>query len=105
METEIERLREQHPKLYGVLRSDLEEVAEAIERCSYRYPLGKQVRESIRSPTASAREYGQALTGLAKLEIIDVYTERTNSNRYDLTALDSDRLRSLQRSIADTVTE
>lgn len=100
MKTDIEHLREQHPKLYGVLCSDLDEVAEAIEQCSHRYPLGKQVRESSRSPSASTRNYGQALTGLAKLEIIDIYTKRANSNRYDLTGLDSDRLRSLQDVLA-----
>jgi hypothetical protein len=103
METEIAHLHEQHPKLYGALRSNLEEVVEAIKQCPYQYPRASQVRESIESPSANTRSCGQALTGLAKLDVIDVYTERANSNRYDLTNFKPERVRSLQQSLAADV--
>jgi hypothetical protein len=96
MQAEIRRLRERQPKLYGALVSNLDEVIEGVERCSRGYPSGRQVRESVDSPTADVRSFGQALTGLVELEIIGMYTERVNSNRYDLTEIDRTRLRLLR---------
>ncbi|MFC4360593.1 hypothetical protein ACFO0N_21825 [Halobium salinum] len=100
MDDELQRLREQHPKLYGALLSSLEEVLEGVESCSRPYPSGRQVRDAVQSPTTDVRNYGQALTSLVKLGIIDIYTERANSNRYDLTNTDYSRLRLLEECIA-----
>lgn len=99
MQTDLQRLREQHPKLYGALRANIDEVTEGIERCSSQYPCVRQIRDSIQSPTADVRSYGQALTGLVKLNIIGIYTERANSNRYDLTDPDYARLQLLEACV------
>jgi hypothetical protein len=96
MRTELQRLRERKPKLYGALVSNLGEVVEGVERCSRQYPSGRQVRAAVESPTADVRSYGQALTGLVELDVIDVYTERANSNRYDLTEPGWTQLRLLE---------
>ncbi|MFC6723659.1 hypothetical protein ACFQE1_04505 [Halobium palmae] len=100
VERELQYLQAHNPKLYGALTAHINEVAAAIEAYPRHYPLGTQVRDAVDSPSADTRSYGQALTGLVKMGIIDVYTERVNSNRYDLTNCDYPRLRALQECIA-----
>lgn len=102
IEVELQRLKARHAKLHGALTAHIDEVAAAIEACSRHYPLGTQVRDAVSSPSADTRSYGQALTGLVKLGVIDVYTERANSNRYDLTECDFDRLDALREHIVES---
>lgn len=100
IERELQRLQACHPKLYGALMAHINEVAAAIDACPRHYPLGTQVRDARQSPSADTRSYGQVLTGLVKMGVIDVYTERVNSNRYDLTNCDFSQLCALQEYIA-----
>jgi hypothetical protein len=72
-----------------------ESVREALEVCSRNYPSTKQLRENLPGTNLTPQMVGNLLALLMEFEIIEVFSERNNSNRYDLTHYDRKQMDTL----------
>lgn len=97
LQREAESLRETSPAKYGLLETYYETVREALEECSRNYPSTKQLKKLLSDARMTPQMLGNLLVLLVELKIIGIYSERNNSNRYDLTHYDRERMDTLGR--------
>ncbi|WP_458187713.1 hypothetical protein [Haladaptatus sp. NG-WS-4] len=80
---------------YGLLHAHCTEIRHGIERCSRNYPSTAQLAETLESSHITPQMLGNVLSLLVQLNVIGVYSDRNNGNRYDLTQYDYDRMHHL----------
>jgi hypothetical protein len=86
--TRVQTLRETQPPQYGLLVAYHHEVQRALEACQRNYPCVNQLYETLDNPALDRRMLGNVLSLFVQFGILGVYSERNNSNRYDLTQYD-----------------
>lgn len=97
-ETLSARIRDLHdtqPTQYGLLSTYYREVHQALETCQRNYPCVSQLYETLDDPELDRRMLGTILSLLVQLDVLDFYSERNNSNRYDLTQYDQTAMQEL----------
>jgi hypothetical protein len=92
LQRQVQGLEETAPEKYGLLKSYHESIREALDVCSRNYPSTKQLRENLPESSLTPQMVGNLLALLVQFEIIEVFSERNNSNRYDLTHYDRERM-------------
>ena len=97
---QVKTLRETAPAKYGLLESHYESVRHALDDCSRSYPTTSQLQESLSESAITSQMLGNLLTLLVKLDVIGLYSDRNNSNRYDLTQYDRPRMADLSHILA-----
>ncbi|SEP07788.1 hypothetical protein SAMN04487948_11322 [Halogranum amylolyticum] len=70
------------------------------ERRHTPYPTSRQLDAHLEDPPLPARTFGRLLALLVELEIIELYTERSSANRYDIRAYDAVDLDELETLLA-----
>ncbi|MFH5801602.1 hypothetical protein [Haladaptatus sp. CMAA 1911] len=95
LQRQAQSLQETSPEKYGLLKAYHERVREALEVCSRNYPSTKQLSENLPDSNMTPQMVGNLLALLVQFEIIEVFSERNNSNRYDLTHYDHKRMDTL----------
>ncbi|WP_227380983.1 hypothetical protein [Haladaptatus halobius] len=93
--TRIRDLREAQPTQYGLLSAHHQEAQQALEACQRNYPCVSQLYEILDEPALDRRMLGNILSLLVQFGILGVYSERNNSNRYDLTQYDQAAMQEL----------
>ena len=81
-------LREHSPQNYGALRDHYPLLQYALDNTTQSYPTGRQLYASLEDPSITSQTFGRLLALLAELEVISLYTERSNANRYDVRRYD-----------------
>lgn len=89
---QLQTLRDDAPQRYSLLERYVEELRHALEQTERNYASAKQLYSIWDDPPFKPQIFGQLLSTAADLEILRVYTHRSNHNRYDLTVYDSARL-------------
>ncbi|SIR94937.1 hypothetical protein SAMN05421858_4775 [Haladaptatus litoreus] len=95
LQRQAQSLQETSPAKYGLLKAYHERVRDALEVCSRNYPSTKQLSENLPDSSLTPQMLGNLLALLVQFEIIEVFSERNNSNRYDLTHYDRKRMDTL----------
>lgn len=67
----------------------------ALDTTTQSYPTSAQLYQTLEDPSLSPHTFGRLLPLLVECEIIDLYTERSNSNRYDLREYNPQKLERL----------
>ncbi len=80
------------PQRFSLLERYIEDLRQALEQTERNYASAKQLYSIWDDPPFEPQIFGQLLSTAADLEILQVYTHRSNHNRYDLTAYDSARM-------------
>ncbi|EJN57326.1 hypothetical protein HSB1_42890 [Halogranum salarium B-1] len=80
----VERLRADTPRRFTLLQQYHPILKTALDTTTKSYPTSTQLYQTLDDPPLSAHTFGRLLPLLVKCEIIELYTERSNSNRYDL---------------------
>ncbi|MFH5802381.1 hypothetical protein [Haladaptatus sp. CMAA 1911] len=97
LQQQAQSLQETSPEKYGLLKAYHESVREALDVCSRNYPSTKQLSENLPDSSLTPQMVGNLLALLVQFEIIEVFSERNNSNRYDLTHYDRKRMHILSQ--------
>ncbi|WP_231189366.1 hypothetical protein [Haladaptatus sp. DYF46] len=95
LQRQAQSLQETSPEKYGLLKAYHESVREALDVCSRNYPSTKQLSENIPDSGMTPQMVGNLLALLVEFKIIGIFSERNNSNRYDLTHYDRNRMDTL----------
>ncbi len=95
LSTQVRALHEAQPTKYGLLSTYHQEVHRALETCQRNYPCVRQLYEALDEPELNQRMLGNILSLLVQLDILGIYSERNNSNRYDLTQYDQAAMQKL----------
>ncbi|EJN57769.1 hypothetical protein [Halogranum rubrum] len=98
--TRLEALRERSPQHYSTLRRHLPLLQTALDDATRPYPTGRQLYAHLEDPPIPSRTFGRLLTLLVDLAIIDIYTERSSANRYDIRGYDAAALEELNALLA-----
>jgi hypothetical protein len=85
----LEALRERSPQNYGALKDHYPLLKQALDNNTRSYPTGRQLYASLEEPPITSQTFGRLLALLADLEVVTLYTERSNANRYDVRHYDS----------------
>lgn len=93
---ELDRIQRTNPQQYGVLRHNISAIQRAIDRCERNYPEARQLYDLLDDPGTNSRSFGNALTILSGLGVIQLHTNRNNRNRYDLTQYRAEVLEELR---------
>lgn len=91
----IATLREDSPRRFTLLQQYFPELKMALDAATHHYPTSSQLYELLENPTVRSHTFGRLLPLLVECEIIGLYTERSNANRYDLCDYDPARLERL----------
>ncbi len=97
LQQQAQSLQVTSPAKYGLLKTYLGNIREALEVCSRNYPSTKQLSENLSDSNLTPQMVGNLLALLVEFEIIEVFSERNNSNRYDLTHYDPNRMDTLSQ--------
>jgi hypothetical protein len=98
---QLQALHDTAPQRYSLLERYAEDLRQALEQSARNYASAKQLYSIWDDPPFEPQLFGQILSTAAGLEILRVYTHRSNHNRYDLTAYDSARMDQLVLLLAD----
>ena len=102
---QIEQLRETDAQKYGLLVRYHADMKQGIEACSHAYPCTKQFLPSLKNQALTPQMVGNLLSLLGRLDILGTYSNRSNSNRYDLTQYDPARMEELIEILENESTE
>ena len=105
LQRQTQSLQETSPEKYGLLKAYHENVQEALEVCSRNYPSTKQLSENLPNSTMTPQMVGNLLALLVQFEIIEIFSERNNSNRYDLTHYNRKRMDTLSQILGRMTAE
>ncbi len=94
---QLAAINETQPSQYGLLHAYCGTVQHVLEACPRNYPSTAQLAQILESPRISPQMLGNMLSLLVELDVIGVYSDRNNGNRYDLTQYDPDRMQRLVR--------
>ncbi len=89
---QLQILCDDAPQRFNLLERYIEDLRQALEQTDRNYASAKQLYAIWDDPPFQPQILGQLLSTAAGLEILQVYTHRSNHNRYDLTAYDSARM-------------
>ncbi|EJN57762.1 hypothetical protein [Halogranum rubrum] len=98
--TRLAALQERSPQHYGTLTRHLPLLKAALNNTTRPYPTSRQLYETLEDPPIPTHTFGRLLTLLVDLTIIDIYTERSNANRYDIRGYDAAALDELATLLA-----
>lgn len=97
---QIEALEAHSPQHYGTLRRHLPLLKTALENTTRPYPTSRQLYEALVDPPIPPHTFGRLVALLVDFGIIDIYTERSSANRYDIRAYDAADLDELAALLA-----
>lgn len=89
---QVETLQKTDPAKYGLLAKYHSDIRQGIEACPYSYPCTKQFRPTLENQALTPQMVGNLLSLLVQLGVLTTYSDRSNSNRYDLTRYDAARM-------------
>ena len=95
LETQLASLRADNPPRYALLESYARDLKEALEQIESNYISAKQLHDMWTGPPVRPQILGQLLSTAAHCGILRIHANRSNRNRYDLTAYDRTRMRQL----------
>ncbi|WP_143423285.1 hypothetical protein [Halegenticoccus soli] len=95
LQDRLRTLRETRPSKYGLLCAYHRDVGRALDECPRNYPCVKQLHGSLENPDVTPQMLGNVLSLFVQLGVLGAYSERSNSNRYDLTEYDRAAMREL----------
>ena len=96
----LEALEARSPQHYSTLQRHLPLLQTALDDATRIYPTGRQLYAHLEDPPIPSRTFGRLLTLLVDLAIIDIYTERSSANRYDIRDYDPTALEELETLLA-----
>ena len=94
---QLQTLHERAPARYGLLKSHAQAVEQVLSTSSQNYPTVKQLLATTKPAEITPQMLGNLLSLCVRLGIISTYSERNNSNRYDFTQYDHERMDELTR--------
>ncbi len=95
LETQLASLRADNPPRYALLESYARDLRDALEQIESNYISAKQLHETWTGPPVRPQILGQLLSTAAHCGILRIHANRSNRNRYDLTAYDRTRMQHL----------
>lgn len=95
LETQLASLRADNPPRYGLLKSYAMDLRDALEQIESNYISAKQLHDIWAGPPVRPQILGQLLSTAAQCDILRIHANRSNRNRYDLTAYDQTRMSQL----------
>lgn len=100
LRNQLQTLHARAPTQYGLLKSHAHEVEQVLATSSQNYPTVKQLLAPTKPAELTPQMLGNLLSLCVRLGILSTYSERNNSNRYDLTQYDHERMHELTRILA-----
>ncbi|SIR96968.1 hypothetical protein SAMN05421858_4846 [Haladaptatus litoreus] len=97
---QLRTLHERAPTQYGLLKSHAQTVEQVLATSSHNYPTVKQLLASTKPAKLTPQMLGNLLSLCVRFGILSTHSERNNSNRYDLTQYDHERMDELTRILA-----
>lgn len=97
LETQLASLRTDNPPRYALLESYARDLKEALEQIESNYISAKQLHNTWAGPPVQPQVLGHLLSAAAQCDILHIHANRSNRNRYDLTAYDRTRMQQLIR--------
>ncbi len=95
LETQLASLRADNPPRYALLESYVRDLRDALEQIESNYISAKQLHDMWTGPPVRPQILGQLLSTAAHCGILRIHANRSNRNRYDLTAYDRTRMQHL----------
>lgn len=95
LETQLASLRTDNPPRYALLESYAKDLKDALEQIESNYITAKQLHNMWTGPPLRPQILGQLLSTAAYCGILRIHANRSNRNRYDLTAYDRTRMQQL----------
>lgn len=95
LETQLASLRTDSPPRYALLESYARDLKDALEQIESNYISAKQLHNMWTGPPLRPQIVGQLLSTAAQCDILRIHANRSNRNRYDLTAYDRTRMQQL----------
>ncbi len=95
LETQLASLRTDNPPRYALLESHAVDLRDALEQIESNYISAKQLHNTWAGPPVQPQILGHLLSAAAQCDILRIHANRSNRNRYDLTAYDQTRMRQL----------
>ena len=95
LETQLTSLRADNPPRYALLESYARDLRDALEQIKSNYISAKQLHDIWTGPPVRPQILGQLLSTAAQCDILRIHANRSNRNRYDLTAYDRTRMQHL----------
>ena len=95
LETQLAVLRADHPRRYALLESYARDLKDTLEQIEANYISAKQLHATWEDPPVRPQIIGQLLSTAAQCDILRIHANRSNRNRYDLTAYDRTRMQHL----------
>ena len=97
LETQLASLRTDNPPRYALLKSYAMDLRDALEQIESNYISAKQLHDAWAGPSVQPQILGQLLSTAAQCDILRIHANRSNRNRYDLTAYDQARMQQVIR--------
>ena len=98
--TQIEALEAHSPQQYGTLRRHLPLLRTALDDATRPYLTSRQLYATLVDPPIPPHTFGRLVALLVDFGIIDIYTERSSANRYDIRAYDATDFEELEALLA-----
>ena len=95
LETQLASLRTDNPPQYALLKSYARDLKNALEQIESNYISAKQLHNMWMGPPLRPQILGQLLSTAARCGILRIHANRSNRNRYDLTAYNRTRMQQL----------
>ena len=97
LKAQLATLRADNPPRYALLESHAVDIRDALEQIESNYISAKQLHDTWAGPPVQPQILGHLLSTAAQCDILRIHANRSNRNRYDLTAYDQTRMQQLIR--------